>query len=1021
MMKKKLLFSALLLFVGVSTQAQSVAEAQMDERFNDGTNLPYGWFTEGWTVKDGVIQTKASSGFSFDLESLFGNKQDPEETGTEDPEETGTEDPEGDPEENPDEKGEGTGGFSISDLLSSLMGGDTKDNYLLTPPLVVREGEALVFSAKKAGKSDSGSGMSISFGSSDSTFVVERSEYSKNQWVRVADLTTELDTLFKTFTIAGTPAGEYRFRFKAGGTVMIDSVAGLHIDSEAPDLYIIENDARAYHFDLGHCTEDSTRTFQVINTATGTLNLTITSGNEALFTVAPGEMAVAAADTMDVSITFNFAAGQPGKNEAGITFTPADERVYGKTLRATAVVTQPGVWVEDFNANKQPKGFFTEGWEFRDQVATTSSSDGGLGGLFGGGSSSASFLMTPPLKVESIDEVLLFSAKSGSSGGSAGLGSLLGGGSSSSLVVEKSVYGSGKWEKVKEFTEPLDSAYRTLWVGYIEPGEYRFRIIASDSIVIDSIAGFHLDENAPDIYVLRNNTAATGFNYGMPQANSTETFAVVNTGTGSLQGAVISTNEADFALSAPTFAVEASDTAFVDVTYVFDQESLGIHQGAVVFAPNAEVLAPLSYPLTAYSTYADAWTEDFEPEFLPEDETRPIPLPDGWTTTGWEVSMPSSGGGLADMLGGLMGGGGESAPKTYMANTSSDAYELVTTRLQAKKGDVLRFYAELGGGGGLMDMLGGLMGGSGGASGQLNVYYSLDNGSNWTYYDTFVQSGFAYFVAPSTGIYQLRFTSPGASLDNFYGFHKANDEIVNAEKVELNDGEAFCNDIETVCEEISYTRNFTNTRWQALYLPFEMSYEDWSADFEVARLNDVHQWDDDEDGLIDRTELEVVKMKSGTTEANTPYLIRAKATGEKTITVANATLYRADEYSIDCSSIGTLFTFTGTYAGIDGATMFTEGYYAMGDGALVQAESSENSLSPYRWYLSVTDRYGNRKNLRKVKVVVFGSDEDTTGIDEINGQWSMDNGQSVFDLSGRRIESPCRGVYIMNGKKYLVK
>ena len=66
------------------------------------------------------------------------------------------------------------------------------------------------------------------------------------------------------------------------------------------------------------------------------------------------------------------------------------------------------------------------------------------------------------------------------------------------------------------------------------PGEYRFRILASDSIVVDSIAGFHLDENAPDFYVLHNNAAARAINYGMPQANSTQTFAVVNTGTGSL-------------------------------------------------------------------------------------------------------------------------------------------------------------------------------------------------------------------------------------------------------------------------------------------------------------------------------------------------------------------------------------------------------------------------------------------------------------------------------------------------------
>ncbi len=759
----------LLLFVGVSVQAQSIAEEQMDERFNDGTKLPYGWFTEGWTVKDGAIQTEASSGFSFDLEGLMGDgdPQEDKKDDPEDPQEDKKDDPE-DPQEGKNEDPEeNKNQFDISSLLESLMGGGGNDNYLLTPPLVVNEGESLVFSAKKGKSDDSGSGMSFSFGSSDSTFVVERTVYSRNQWVRVADFTTELDTIYKTFTITDTPAGEYRFRFRAGGTVLIDSVAGFHIDNEAPDLYIIENDARAYHIDFSLCTEDSTRTLKVINTATGTLKVDITSDDAALFSVSPGQLEVAAADTLDVNITYNFAAGQPGKNEAQITFTPADERVYGKTLYATAVGTQPGVWMEDFNANVQPKGFFTEGWEFRDNVATTSSG-GGMAAMFGGGGSS-SFLMTPPLKVESINEVLLFSAKSGSGDdGMAGMGALFGGGGSS-VIVEKSVYGSNKWEKVKEFTEPLDSVYRTLWVGYIEPGEYRFRIIASDSIVIDSIAGFHLDENAPDIYVLHNNTAASAVNFGMPQTNSTERLAIVNTGTGSLQGDVMCDNISDFALSAKDFAIEASDTAYIDVTYLFNEASLGIHQGIVSFTPTTPVLVPLFYPLTAYSTYADAWTENFEPEFLQEDETKPIDLPVGWEATGWEVKLPNSGGGLMDMLGGLMGGGGDAAPKTYMATTSSDAYELITPRLQAKKGDVLRFEAELGGGG-LMAMMGMFMGG--GASGQLNVFYRLENGSDWTYYNTFVQNGYVYFVAPYTGIYQLRFTSPGASLDNFFGFQK---------------------------------------------------------------------------------------------------------------------------------------------------------------------------------------------------------------------------------------------------------
>ena len=70
-MKKKLLFSALLLFLGVSMHAQSVADETMDERFY-GKEMPYGWFAEGWKVDDGKVKAQAteeSSGFNFNEEN----------------------------------------------------------------------------------------------------------------------------------------------------------------------------------------------------------------------------------------------------------------------------------------------------------------------------------------------------------------------------------------------------------------------------------------------------------------------------------------------------------------------------------------------------------------------------------------------------------------------------------------------------------------------------------------------------------------------------------------------------------------------------------------------------------------------------------------------------------------------------------------------------------------------------------------------------------------------------------------
>ncbi|MBR1788972.1 MAG: leucine-rich repeat domain-containing protein, partial [Bacteroidaceae bacterium] len=75
----------------------------------------------------------------------------------------------------------------------------------------------------------------------------------------------------------------------------------------------------------------------------------------------------------------------------------------------------------------------------------------------------------------------------------------------------------------------------------------------------------------------------------------------------------------------------------------------------------------------------------------------------------------------------------------------------------------------------------------------------------------------------------------------------------------LNDGESYTHDMDTEYDELTYTRTFSNTDWQALYVPFPMKYDDWKSDFEVARINNLHQWDDDDNGTIDRTKLEVVK------------------------------------------------------------------------------------------------------------------------------------------------------------------
>ena len=54
-----------------------------------------------------------------------------------------------------------------------------------------------------------------------------------------------------------------------------------------------------------------------------------------------------------------------------------------------------------------------------------------------------------------------------------------------------------------------------------------------------------------------------------------------------------------------------------------------------------------------------------------------------------------------------------------------------------------------------------------------------------------------------------------------------------------------------------------------------------------------------------------------------------------------------------------------------------------------------------------------------VKGFTFDFDDDATAISNLNGQWSMVNGQTIYNLAGQRISKPLKGINIVNGKKVL--
>lgn len=227
-------------------------------------------------------------------------------------------------------------------------------------------------------------------------------------------------------------------------------------------------------------------------------------------------------------------------------------------------------------------------------------------------------------------------------------------------------------------------------------------------------------------------------------------------------------------------------------------------------------------------------------------------------------------------------------------------------------------------------------------------------------------------------------------------------------------------DFITIREELSditYTRDFSNTSWQALYVPFSMNYDDWKDDFDVASISGVHQNNDD----TNKTNVIFSMMKDGErTEPNKPYFIRSKSVGEKTISLDNAVLEETKEktYSIESGDVN--FNFTGTYHTV--IDMFSKEYYAMSDGALKKASSDAVSLLPFRWYLSVTDREGNAVSLnaKSMNIVSIGV---VTSVGVLSED-RIEGSSAVYSLTGVRQnteKSLSPGIYIKTGKKYVVK
>lgn len=218
-----------------------------------------------------------------------------------------------------------------------------------------------------------------------------------------------------------------------------------------------------------------------------------------------------------------------------------------------------------------------------------------------------------------------------------------------------------------------------------------------------------------------------------------------------------------------------------------------------------------------------------------------------------------------------------------------------------------------------------------------------------------------------------------------------------------------------------YRREFRNTDWQSLYLPFSIEYTDWAEGFEVARFDGIDMSSEGNDATTQAV-LSATIMDNGKTRANTPYLIRAKKEGTSVLSVN----YSEANYSVRSVSYSTdnaTYTFTGNYEDMTG--MFSAQRYRMLGGWLNIPTSDSEMLQPYRWYMTKTlDDSVPSIESRGLRIRIVGGEEEAVGINElqINDSECYKN-DDYYDLLGRKIENVRnkKGIYIFNNKKYIIK
>lgn len=239
-------------------------------------------------------------------------------------------------------------------------------------------------------------------------------------------------------------------------------------------------------------------------------------------------------------------------------------------------------------------------------------------------------------------------------------------------------------------------------------------------------------------------------------------------------------------------------------------------------------------------------------------------------------------------------------------------------------------------------------------------------------------------------------------------------KVVNVHNVVLDENSTVAPTAATGVN-VNVKRTINANEWSTICLPFAMSAEQVKAAFgSDVELKDFNGYDAETDADENIVGIKVKFDDATAIEANHPYVIKVSSA---------ITEFSVDGVDIDPEEAPTVAAvkrtkkqwseMIGTY---EAETVVEENCLFLSDNKFYYSKG-KTKMKAFRGYFDFYDVLTDVENAEARSIDFdFG---DTTGIQKINV--NAQNDGIFYDLSGRCVEKPSKGVFIVNGKKVVIK